>query len=219
LRRYFDPGDLTLIVPYISVTSEGQVVVIAGTPNRTVHGRATGSASTTNTKVNHSGIGDMMLKGRYYALEEREWFPAVDAVAHVKFPTANRANGLGTGEFDEGLGLELTKTIERRYLAMADVGYTFIGSPPGQSYNNQWHFSVGPGYYFIPDKLLGSVSYEEYKAITDGVPNPIDLLFTVDYYATHEIRLEAGVEAGLSSSAADYGINVGVHMKFDRFHL
>jgi len=217
LRRYFDLGDLTLTIPFISVTSEGQVVVVSGTPNR--RDRSSVTTSTANAKVTHSGLGDMILKGRYYLLEDHGAIPAVDAIAHVKFPTASRADGLGTGEFDEGIGLEFTKTVAQRYLAMADVGYTFIGSPPDESYYNQWHYSFGPGYYIIPGKLLGSVAYEEYAALVDGEPNPIDLLFSAQYFPTRHVRLDAGVQAGLSRSAADYGINVGIHFKFQSFHL
>ena len=34
LRRYFEPGDLELVVPFISVTSDGQTIVVNGVPNR-----------------------------------------------------------------------------------------------------------------------------------------------------------------------------------------
>jgi hypothetical protein len=102
---------------------------------------------------------------------------------------------------------------------LADIGYTFIGSPSDEPLNNQWHYSIGPGYYFIPEKLIGSVSLEEYRAVVSSEPNPIDLLFSVQYDATSKIRLDAGVQAGLSRSAADYGLNLGIRIRFESFHL
>ncbi len=214
IRRYFEPGELELIAPIISVTSEGQVIVVGGTPNRLGSGSDTGTTKTVTSRVTHSGLGDMIFKGRYYALEERDYIPAVDAVAQIKFPTASRTNGLGTGEFDEGFSLEFTKTIQDRYLALVDVGYTFIGSPPGQDLNNQWHFSLGPGYYFIPKKLLGSLTYEQYRALVPGESDPRDILAEVQYHLTHEWLVTGGMQVGLSEGSADFGLNFGAKLKF-----
>jgi hypothetical protein len=211
LRRYFQPGDLELVVPFISVTSEGQVVVVEGVPNGLGRGSTT---TTTVTRVNHSGIGDMLLKGRYYAIPEGNLIPSVDATAKIKFPTASRSDDLGTGEFDEGFGLEFTKTIQKRYLALADIGYTFIGSPPGTHLNNEWSYSLGAGYYFLPENLLGTFSYEESAAIVPGDPNPKDLLWEVQYRLNREWKILGGIQAGLSESTADYGFNIGVRRKF-----
>src|SRR5262249_8071220 len=120
IRRFFGPGDFELIVPFISVTTEGQVVLVEGVPN----GRGRGGPA--GNRVTHGGLGDMVLKGRYYLLQEGDYAPSIDAVAKIKFPTASRSEGLGTGEFDEGGSLEFTKTIQERYLALADAGYMII---------------------------------------------------------------------------------------------
>jgi len=37
--------------------------------------------------------------------------PLVAITGRIKLPTADADSGLGTGEFDEGMGLELTKAL------------------------------------------------------------------------------------------------------------
>ncbi len=207
IRRYFEPGDLELIVPLISVTSQGQVIVVEGVPTRQGNGRAA-------SRVTHGGLGDMVFKGRYYLVEERDYIPSIDAVGKIKFPTASRTKGLGTGEFDEGGSLEFSKSIAERYVALADAGYVIIGSPPGLELRNQWHYSLGGGYCFLPKKLLGSLTYEEYRALIAGDPNPKDLLLSAEYFATPRLRVDGGIMIGLSTTTADFGINVGAHLKF-----
>src|SRR5262249_29961350 len=100
LRRYFKLGELELIFPFISVTTEGQVLIVNGRPNPGL------GQPTSKNRVTHTGLGDMIFKGRYYLMEEREYLPSIDAVGEIKFPTASRSKNLGTGEFDEGLSLE-----------------------------------------------------------------------------------------------------------------
>ena len=210
LRRYIGPGDLELIVPFLSVTSQGQVVLVEGVPNRARISRS----GTRVSEETHSGLGDIVLKGRYYLVEEGDKIPSIDAIGKIKFPTASRGNGLGTGEFDEGGSLELTKTIKTQYVALGDVGYMIIGSQPGLELRNQWHYSLGGGYYFLPNKLLGTLTYEEYRSLVAGETNPRDLLFAASYTVNLRLRVDGGITVGVSSAAPDYGVNLGAHLKF-----
>jgi hypothetical protein len=212
LRRYFGSGDLQLVVPIISVTTSGQVIIVNGTPNG--RGRGAGGTSIATTRETHSGLGDILFKGRYYLVEEQGLVPMIDAVGEIKFPTASRSNNLGTGEFDEGASLEFTKTIAQRWVGLADVGYTHTGSPPDIDLNDQWHYSLGGGYYVIPKKLLGSLTFEEYRALVSGDSNPIEMLLDAQYRLTPRVRVDGGIEVGLTTSAPDYGINMGAHVKF-----
>ncbi len=45
------------------------------------------------------------MTGDYRFLGHEEWWPELRATLYLKFPTAGRAKGLGTGEFDVGPGL------------------------------------------------------------------------------------------------------------------
>jgi hypothetical protein len=61
-------------------------------------------ASTFDVTKSQSGIGDLVLKGGYIILQEKELAPEIRPEAYVKLPTADEHKGLGTGEFDGGIG-------------------------------------------------------------------------------------------------------------------
>lgn len=239
IRRLFQDGDISLTVPYVSITSNGAVTLVGGVPNRTSKSGTSGNGNSGSggsgsgggggqgqgsskekrpgnvlpSKTTDSGIGDLVLRARYYVIEERAYLPLVAATGRVKFPTADESRGLGTGQFDEGVGLEFSKQLTEQIIGFADVGYTIIGKPDNVPLRNQWNYALGVGYSFTRN-LLGSVYYEEYRALISGLQNPRDLLFTVNYKATSAFRMNASLQVGLSSGAPDYGLTGGVSYRF-----
>ena len=107
-------------------------------------------------------MGDIVVRGRYYVVDERGWIPTVAIRAHVKAPTADADKGLGTGRPDEGVGLEISRTFGRGFMAMIDGGYTVIGQPSGVEYNNNWWYDVGIGQNLGSDAVNLSVFFTEY---------------------------------------------------------
>jgi outer membrane putative beta-barrel porin/alpha-amylase len=217
MRRLFDNGDLTLVVPYLTVTSNCGVTIVSGQPIRTggLCPRTPSGSGTFPSRVTESGVGDVLLIGRYYLYTEVEpgIMPSIMLTGRVKAPTADRDRGLGTGEWDEGGGLGLTKLITNKFIALADVGYTIIGKPPGVDLRNQWSYDAGLGYYFLPS-LLGSVYYEEARALVSGFQNPRDIFTSLSWRVAQNFRLNAGFEKGLTSGAPEYGFTVGARIQF-----
>jgi len=205
LKRLFDQGDIGLTLPFVSLRTTGEATLVGGTLQRIRKG--------PKAPVTRSGVGDMILKGRYYAVDEHGLLPTIVLVAMIKFPTADESQGLGTGKFDEGVGLEVSRTFLKDFSAYFDISYTVIGSPAGTDLNNQTTYDIGLGYKFTT-QLLGRVFYEERTALITGQPNPRSLLFDADYKVTPAFRLNALVEAGLSSGAPNYGLTAGASVKF-----
>jgi hypothetical protein len=77
--------------------------------------------------------------------------PFIEFIGRVKFPTASRSAGLGTGEFDVGFETEFSWAL-RRFTPFVNVGYRYLGSPPGFELNNVVVSSVG-GLYRVIDPL------------------------------------------------------------------
>ena len=77
IRRYFQDGDITLVVPYVRVTSNGSVTFVNGVPTRVQTAGSTG-------RTTHEGLGDVVLQGRYYIVNDRDYVPAIALTAHVK---------------------------------------------------------------------------------------------------------------------------------------
>ncbi|MGH7206631.1 MAG: transporter, partial [Nitrospiraceae bacterium] len=199
----------------------GAVTLVGGNPNRISGGGGGGVTGGGKKKpgtvlpspTSESGLGDIILRGRYYLLDERGPFPTIAITGRIKFPTADEDRGLGTGEFDKGFGMELTKKLVGNWVGFLDWGYTFIGDPPGLDLRNQWNYDFGVGYYFTKD-LLGSFYYEEWRALVQGLSNPRDLLFAMNYKATSVLRVNASFQVGLSDGAPDYGLTGGVSFRF-----
>jgi hypothetical protein len=205
VKRLFDQGDLGLTVPFVILRTTGETTLVDGIPQRIRKG--------AKAPVTRSGVGDMILKGRYYAVDEHGFLPTIALTAKVKFPTADESQGLGTGKFDEGFGVEVSRRFLERFIGYFDLSYTFIGSPAGTDLRNQTAYDLGLGYQFTP-KLLSSIFYEERTALISGQPNPRDFLITGDYKVTQAFRLNAAVEVGVSSGAPNYGLTAGASLRF-----
>lgn len=221
-RALFDDGDLTLLVPYISVRGDCAVTLLGGAANRTggtcptrtiVNARGQTVTRTKNQETTESGIGDMVLRGRYYVLDERSGLPTVALVGQVKVPTADSDRGLGTGKFDERGGVETSKHLTDDLMTYFDGGYTVIGKPAGVSLRNQWYADAGLGYSWTK-KLLASVYYEWWQSVVAGLQDPQDVLFALNYTATSALRLSGSVSVGLSDGAARTAITGGMSFRF-----
>jgi len=207
IQRLFRDGDVAVVIPFLSVTGNGNVTLIGGVPNRTT------TSENAGPRVTQMGVGDIVLRARYYAIDEKNWWPTIALTGRLKIPTADSDRGLGTGKFDEGIGVETTKTLGEKWLLFADAGFTWIGKPPGLNLRNQWNFDFGAGYNFTKDLTL-SVYYEEYRAAVQGNQNPQDILVSVNYQWTPQTGLVAFTQIGLSDGAPAYAVSLGLSRKF-----
>lgn len=227
VRRVFHDGDISLTIPFVSISGTGAVRLVGGAPTRTSSNTATlsgtlaaatgggkrpGSSPLSSTTTD-SGLGDIILRGRYYLMEEGDVVPLVALTGRIKIPTADADRGLGTGEFDEGIGMELTKTLTNRWLAYLDGGYNLIGDAPGTNFNNQWWYAVGLG-YDVTDDLHLSLFYEEYRALVSTVNNARDLLALTNYVVSDTVHLTGSLLVGLSNGAPNFGMGAGVRVRF-----
>jgi len=241
-KRLFKDGDLTVVVPYLCVTGTVGVTIVGESPIRTGGGTTTttvtsptrpGAASGTRdtgtstsrttagtstpaaapTVQRSCGLGDVVVRGRYYVLDERRWYPTIALRAHLKAPTADDERGLGTGRPDEGVGVEITRTIGGGLSVMADGGYTFIGQPDGVEFNRPWWYDVGLGQDLARGVVNVSVFYEQYQAIVPGLPNAQDVLVALTL-KNRGWQAQIAAQVGASEGAAERGFTVGISRRF-----
>lgn len=138
IRRYFKDGDVSLVIPFVVATTDGQSTFVDGRVQRVdksvkdtvdnieeCKGKGKGSCLTgrgEGQNVTTAGLGDIVLRGRYYVFEEQRYLPLVAVTARMKLPTANASQGLGTGAFDHGYGVEISKLIGEKWLAFSMAG-------------------------------------------------------------------------------------------------
>jgi hypothetical protein len=185
------------------------------TPQRTTPPvDAIDNLSVSDTTVSACGMGDIVVRGRYYLLDEHAWLPTIALRAHVKAPTADAERGLGTGRPDEGVGLEVSRTFGRGFMAMLDGGYTAIGKPAGVEFNNNWWYDVGFGQSLGSDAVNLSVFFSEYRAIVPGLANARDMLVALNLKGASGWRIQISGEKGLSDGSPDHGVTIGAARRF-----
>ncbi len=106
-----------LLAAGLSVTGVGNVLVNVGEVTRAI----AGSEVTTE-----AGLGDM-IAGVSYAVDPlAAWMPFIDLRFEAKIPTADESRGLGTGEFDYSLQVDLSRAIGE-FTWFAGFGHNFRG--------------------------------------------------------------------------------------------
>ena len=220
VRRLFADADVTIVVPFTCVSGNGFVTIVDGTPVRTERTAATSTRRSGSTRVAaapeaaYCGLGDVVVRGRYYVVDERGWLPTVAVRGHVKAPTASAGRGLGTGRPDEGIGIEISRLAGAGLVAMLDGGYTVIGEPDGIRYENNWWYEVGVGRDFANGRYNLSVFYAEDRALVNGLMNARELLAAIGLRGTQGWRFQASGQVGLSEGAPNHGVTLGASRRF-----
>ena len=89
-----------------------------------------------------SGMGDVVASVKWQFLEESGWIPSQAVVPAVKFPTASKDNGLGSGEMDYDLTWIASKSLSDKWGAHVNFGYAFIGKPADKDAGDVIHYGV-----------------------------------------------------------------------------
>jgi len=159
------------------------------------------------------GIGDVVLSAGYtYFPTGSSALPVVSLMGKVKFATADEDEGLGTGEEDYTLQLELSKTFGW-FSPFAGVGYKFIGDPPGVSFEDKL-FASGGFSIDLGDRVDVGVAYDWAQSAVKGNPDihelsPFASIKLGDHFAVDPYAL-----VGLSKAAPDWGLGMQFRVFF-----
>lgn len=172
----------------------------------------TGSGSSGSSDSAVSGIGDVILRFGVIALFEERWLPQLRPSLFVKFPTANSYDGLGTGEFDAGAGIEASKWFGDTYF-LGEVLYNYQGKAEGFGLNNYVSYTLGAGYQLTANlkpmlMLKGASAPSTYS---DAL---LEVRERVLWSFTGTTSLDVYLSQGISDSSPDYGGGIAVIYSF-----
>lgn len=156
---------------------------------------------------NAGGIGDAVVRGGRVLWQEGEAGFSLDGTLAVKFPSADRSKGLGTGEFDYGGFAGAHQRFGDTKLSLS-AGYIKVGQPPGVRYNDVPLFGAGISQRFGCTQL--SLAFEGRRALVPGAPNPQDLDLAFFHLLNADYSLKGDALFGLNKGAPDFGLNFGV---------
>lgn len=153
------------------------------------------------------GIGDLVMKGTFYIHTEKrgEFLPGFNMTAKVKFPTAEEADNLGTGEFDYGPGIELYKHLGK-LIVMADADYQFRGDPEGIDLYNRLNYSGGIGFPLFSPKVNLYAFYDGATKSVPGAERPEAVFLMMSWRMSERWSMAPYGGVGLSDASPDkYG--------------
>lgn len=207
LRHNYYDANFSVTAPYLRQSASGQVTRVGGKPVRI------GGGNRESEHIAESGLGDIMLSAGYTLKLDGPRSFDLALAGRLKLPTASKSKGLGTGELDEGVGLEFAKEITPALTLLSDGYYTIVGDPAGIDLNNEVMLDVG--FYTPLLKNLGlTVLYETRSAILDGNADPRSVSGTLSYSGKDSLQFAGGVTLGMSDGSPSLGIGAGFSGKF-----
>ena len=201
---------LSLTVPYLYQSTQNVVLTGGGVA---VRKSGKGKLARPADSTTEQGIGDVLARASFIVVEEKDLVPEIVPYVKIKFPTADEDRGLGTGEFDETIGLELSKRLVGSLVGYLGVAYTFVGDPPGTSLRDSFAWSLGAAYAVIPP-LSVFAFLEGATAVASGGDDPLEIRAGAEYRFTKSVKATGAVTRGLSNGSADWGLSAGLTLRF-----
>lgn len=158
------------------------------------------------------GLGDMKLKGGYLLFSEEEHLPAIRPNFYVKFPTADKNKFLGTGAFDGGFAVELTKWLGD-WVADGEVGYALQGKSSVLAVRNYLYYYAGGGYQ-LTERLRPMLFIKGSTPPVEGASALLEARLRVKYQFTKHTGIDGYLAKGITTSSPDYGMGAAVFHEF-----
>jgi hypothetical protein len=169
-----------------------------------------GNSAASGSSV--SGLGDIIVRLGVIALSEGERAPQLRPSLFIKFPTASTSDGLGTGEFDAGGGLEAAKWFGDLHL-IGEALYTWQGKADGFGLKNYFSYTAGIGYQFTKSiepmfAVKGATAPSSYSG------SLLEARAMVIWTLTDTTSLDLYGSRGIADSSPDYGGGLSVLYSF-----
>ena len=194
-RIIFENVAISVTVPYMSVRAPD------GTIGTGPSGEPVPGTGMTTTE---SGLGDVVAGVTVYDVFVSEDSSVVlDLAGRVKFGTADRDKGLGTGEEDFLVRADLYKFFDR-FTLIGSGGYKMRGDPSGLDLENGFLASIGGAYELTSAASVGFF----YDYSESSLPGNDDIS-EASLYSAHSFSdswyMQFYVLAGFSDSTPDWG--------------
>ncbi|MEJ2055184.1 MAG: transporter [Calditrichaceae bacterium] len=159
-----------------------------------------------------TGFGDIYLSGQYYFLRDKKIQPALALTANIKVPTASTNKNLGTGKWDYGLTLNISKSIGK-YVGFLDSGFRILGDPAEINYSNPIIYGVGVGRFFNGGKFSALLYYQGYSEILQNYDPPRQGSAGLYYKTNPRSILSIVFSKGFSKTSPDFGTSIGFNIQ------
>jgi hypothetical protein len=189
-----DELELRVTVPYLDVDGPG--VLVDGVPVTDV--------AVVDRGGQRDGLGDVLIRTTYRIFPPPgSRLPLLELTARVKAPTADRSDGLGTGEVDTTLEIGLAQRFGMLSV-FASAGYRFVGDPPRGHLDDTVLASVG-GSLRLAERFGAGLAYDWRQSATPGSDDLHELLPYAWFDLGEHLRVGPYAVVGLSDGSPDIG--------------
>jgi hypothetical protein len=130
----------------------------------------------------------------------------------VKFPTADKNKFLGTGAFDGGFAVELTKWYGD-WVADGEAGYAIQGKSSVLAVKNYLYYYAGGGYQ-LTERLRPMVFIKGSTPPVEGASALLEARLRVKYQITKQTGIDGYLAKGITAASPDYGMGLAVFYQF-----
>lgn len=159
-----------------------------------------------------SGLGDIILRLGVIALFESDTAPQLRPSLLVKFPTAKTANGLGTGEFDFGVGVDASKWLGKLHI-FGEGSYVWQGKADGFGLKDYCGLTTGIGYQ-ISEKVEPMLLLKGATAPSTYSGDLLEARARLLWKLADSTSLDLFIARGITDSSPDYNGAVAVVYSF-----
>jgi hypothetical protein len=199
--------DLNFEVPMVFLSSRsgsGVVVTQSGGAGRRHGTESTTSTTTTTTAtVTESGLGDVSLSAGWTILADSTTMPKIRPTLYLKVPTGDKDRGLGTGTYEVGPGLSVSKWLGDVQL-FAEGAYILQNSTSTYEGKNYVSYSAGGGVQ-ISDRLFASLYTKGTSAKVDEGTASAEGRLKLNFQQSRRIAWEVYALAGFTDASPDAG--------------
>lgn len=183
-----------------------------GTILQSASGGSGGTTSANATSSSVSGLGDILVRLGAIGVHESERLPQIRPHIFVKFPTASSSDGLGTGKYDAGGGIELTKWFGDLHTT-GECIFNYQGKAPGFGLKNYVSYTAGIGYQ-ITDSLEPMLAVKGATPPSDYSTELMELRARIIWDVSSSTSLDLYGAYGIADSSPDYGSGLSVVFYF-----
>ncbi|HWA85612.1 MAG TPA: hypothetical protein VG710_05270 [Opitutus sp.] len=195
-------------LPFLTI--KGPATIVAGSATESP---ATGSAGAPGRPVSssQSGLGDLLVSGTYH-VNPVPGELNFDVTGRLKFPTADKDKGLGTGETDFYAQADLYQSFGA-ITPFASVGYRFLGSNATYPLKDGLYASAGVSFRTSPTSVIGGALDWRTKIIA-GAQDATDALVFLSTNPNDRWNLLGYLLVGFNNAAPNYGLGALATYKF-----
>lgn len=190
-------------------TQQGEVKQ-AGRQGGHGQGRGNGTITLTDTtSYNQSGFSDPTIAASFSILSDRYHRLIISLNSQVKIPVASPSKGFGTGAWDAGIGVSLSKGIFDNIMLFANSMYWRLGDMDELELKDAASYSVGLGLFFHGGNVMFNSSISGITKIADEFDAPISLNVGTGVNVYESVYLNANFSIGLSEASPDFSFGFG----------